>query len=168
MRPGPRTCATSWWAAAGSSSDRQFTTLDWPALAGRPEPCRDLAAFCRRLRLAVLKRPLALRKNVIIIYKLGITHPGSRCHFTIKENQRPMARTPRPDPGVPRLPTPLPHHHSRGLAPGPRHHHLHHGVVGPAGPGGPGGLRRPGTLSLLHHLPPARTSWKSGVSFIPT
>jgi len=32
-------------------SDRQFTTLDWPALAGSVRThCRDLAAFCRRLR----------------------------------------------------------------------------------------------------------------------
>jgi 5-methylthioadenosine/S-adenosylhomocysteine deaminase len=32
-------------------SDRQFTTLDWPALAGAARNhCRDLASFCRRLR----------------------------------------------------------------------------------------------------------------------
>jgi hypothetical protein len=32
-------------------SDRQFTTLDWPALAGSVRThCRDLAAFCRQLR----------------------------------------------------------------------------------------------------------------------
>jgi hypothetical protein len=32
-------------------SDRQFTTLDWPALAGAVRNhCRDLAAFCRQLR----------------------------------------------------------------------------------------------------------------------
>ena len=32
-------------------SDRQFTTLDWPALAGSARNhCRDLAAFCRQLR----------------------------------------------------------------------------------------------------------------------
>ncbi len=33
-------------------TDRQFTTLDWPALAGSARShCRDLAAFCRELRL---------------------------------------------------------------------------------------------------------------------
>ena len=32
-------------------SDRQFTTLDWPALAGSARNhCRDLAAFCRQFR----------------------------------------------------------------------------------------------------------------------
>ena len=32
-------------------SDRQFTTLDWPALAASVRnQCRDLAAFCRQLR----------------------------------------------------------------------------------------------------------------------
>jgi 5-methylthioadenosine/S-adenosylhomocysteine deaminase len=32
-------------------SDRQFTTLDWPALAASVRShCRDLAAFCRQLR----------------------------------------------------------------------------------------------------------------------
>jgi 5-methylthioadenosine/S-adenosylhomocysteine deaminase len=32
-------------------SDRQFTTLDWPALAGSARNhCRDLATFCRQLR----------------------------------------------------------------------------------------------------------------------
>jgi hypothetical protein len=65
-------------------SDRQFTTLDWARPRRfRPEPLPGPGRLLPATPAALLNQPLALRKNVIIIYKLGIPQQGSRCHFII-------------------------------------------------------------------------------------